>query len=155
MEHLGKQLPSSRYRKWAGFTSWISNTPDIISSVISWFIKVILVWNAILWREATRSSEKVEWENVFRWWECMSLFVGSVVNFGLFIFFWNYLREVIKPEREDSDHTTNKRIQVHGEGGLYGIGLKLNKHLYLERYVTKKNEQRWNVSFWGRRRTEV
>lgn len=66
----------------------------------------------------------------------------ALLSTVVFLFFLNYLREVIKPEREDSDHTTNKRIQVHGEGGLYGIGLKLNKHLYLERYVTEKNEQR-------------
>lgn len=63
-----------------------SNVPDIISSKISWFIKVILALNIVLRGEVTRRPARVEWENALYWGGkkvSSRLFAGSAVRFGL------------------------------------------------------------------------
>lgn len=85
MRHLGERLQTGMCRRSVVFTPWLLNICDIISSKISWFIKVTLALNITLWWEATGRTARVPWENVLYWGGekvLSSPFAGFAVKFG-------------------------------------------------------------------------
>lgn len=108
MKPLGKQLQTGMCRISVALTPWLVNMFDVVSSDISWVIKVTLTLNITLGQEGTGRTTGVPWENVSYWGGkkvLSSSFLVLLLSLILVKRIVKYLQEVIKLGREDSART--------------------------------------------------